>query len=98
LLTRTFTPERNPDVFTLSSLAKWLESDEPTVLQLLKEARIPKPRCIASRLVRWTIADLERWADAGCPASEPMDPDDLQFVRDLLELESLSRRHPAGKR
>jgi predicted DNA-binding transcriptional regulator AlpA len=84
-------------MLTLTALAQWLETDEPTVLRLLRDGVLPRPISLGFPLVRWPEPLLDKWVAEGCHRASAMDPDEFKIMRDSLCLEAAERRHAARR-
>lgn len=53
-----------PAVLDLPSVSNYLSLSESTVQNMVREARLPKPRLLTGRRVGWLTREIDEWAES----------------------------------
>jgi excisionase family DNA binding protein len=63
-------PEEADLLLDTKTMAGLLGVSDRTLYRLLAEKALPEPLRLGARAVRWRLAEILEWVDAGCPAQK----------------------------
>lgn len=58
-------------LLTAQGVAELLDVDVRTVWRMRDAGHIPQPLRIGRKVIRWRLAEVEKWIADGCPACKP---------------------------